>query len=197
MAAPFEAKICAPGDLASRLAQLARPLVFTNGVFDILHRGHATYLAQARERGAALLVALNSDASVRRLGKGDDRPVNMLEDRLAVIAALESVDRNLENAARTLGASEGRIFVRITLPLAQRSILAATAFAFARALGDFGVTIMIAGNIPGQTQTMAVAIYDAVQAGRNGPALVMVLIISAFTLLILFLTNRLQGEVSH
>lgn len=112
-------------------------------------------------------------------------------------AALESVDRNLENAARTLGASEGRIFVRITLPLAQRSILAATAFAFARALGDFGVTIMIAGNIPGQTQTMAVAIYDAVQAGRSGPALVMVLIISAITLLILFLTNRLQSEVSH
>lgn len=112
-------------------------------------------------------------------------------------AALENVDRNLENAARTLGASESRVFFRITLPLAQRSILAATVFAFARALGDFGVTIMIAGNIPGRTQTMAVAIYDAVQAGRSGPALAMVLIISAVTLLILFLTNRLQGEPSH
>jgi rfaE bifunctional protein nucleotidyltransferase chain/domain len=87
----FEAKICPPGELASRLPRLPRPLVFTNGCFDILHRGHVTYLAQARALGASLLVALNSDASVRRLGKGDDRPVNTLEDRLAVMAALESV----------------------------------------------------------------------------------------------------------
>ena len=115
----------------------------------------------------------------------------------AARAALESIDHNLENAARTLGASEGRIFLRITLPLARKSILAATAFAFARAMGDFGVTIMIAGNIPGRTQTMAVAIYDAVQSGRSGPALVMVMIISATTLAILYLTNRLQGDPSH
>ncbi|HZM35484.1 MAG TPA: adenylyltransferase/cytidyltransferase family protein [Burkholderiales bacterium] len=74
------------------LAALPRPLVFTNGVFDILHRGHVTYLARAREMGAALLVALNSDASTRRLGKGPDRPLNPLEDRLAVVAALASVD---------------------------------------------------------------------------------------------------------
>lgn len=74
------------------LAALPRPLVFTNGVFDILHRGHVTYLARAREMGAALLVALNSDASARRLGKGPDRPLNPLEDRLAVVAALASVD---------------------------------------------------------------------------------------------------------
>jgi rfaE bifunctional protein nucleotidyltransferase chain/domain len=66
--------------------------VFTNGVFDLLHRGHVTYLAQAREQGAALVVALNGDASVRRLGKGEGRPVNGLADRLALIAALESVD---------------------------------------------------------------------------------------------------------
>jgi D-glycero-beta-D-manno-heptose 1-phosphate adenylyltransferase len=66
--------------------------VFTNGVFDLLHRGHVTYLAQARELGAALLVALNSDASARRLGKGDGRPVNALEDRMALLAALASVD---------------------------------------------------------------------------------------------------------
>lgn len=92
MAAPaFEAKLCAPGALAARVAGLARPLVFTNGVFDILHRGHVTYLAEARALGASLVVALNSDASVRRLGKGEDRPVNPLEDRMAVAAALESV----------------------------------------------------------------------------------------------------------
>ena len=66
--------------------------MFTNGVFDLLHRGHATYLAQARELGAALVVALNSDASARGLGKGDGRPVNMLEDRMALVAALASVD---------------------------------------------------------------------------------------------------------
>ena len=87
----FEAKICAPADLQARLKSLPRPLVFTNGVFDVLHRGHVTYLAQARALGASLLVAVNSDASARRLGKGDDRPVNGLEDRLAVIAALEPV----------------------------------------------------------------------------------------------------------
>ena len=87
----FERKIIAPGELAAHLAQLPRPLVFTNGCFDILHRGHVTLLAQARELGAAMIVALNSDASVKRLGKGDDRPVNTLSDRLAVIASLECV----------------------------------------------------------------------------------------------------------
>jgi rfaE bifunctional protein nucleotidyltransferase chain/domain len=87
----FEAKIADPAVFAQRARTLARPLVFTNGVFDILHRGHVTYLAQARALGAALVVALNSDASARRLGKGEDRPINTLADRMAVIAALESV----------------------------------------------------------------------------------------------------------
>lgn len=88
----FEQKICPPEELAERLAALPRPLVFTNGCFDILHRGHVTYLAQAKAAGAFLILALNTDASVRRLGKGDDRPVNPLENRAAVAAALESVD---------------------------------------------------------------------------------------------------------
>jgi rfaE bifunctional protein nucleotidyltransferase chain/domain len=88
----FENKLCAPDKLARRLPALPRPLVFTNGVFDILHRGHVTYLAQARALGASLVVALNTDASVKRLGKGNDRPVNALEDRMAVLAALECVD---------------------------------------------------------------------------------------------------------
>lgn len=87
----FEGKIVSPDELPARLASVPRPLVFTNGCFDILHRGHVTLLAQARALGDALVVALNADASVRRLGKGDDRPVNALHDRLAVIAALESV----------------------------------------------------------------------------------------------------------
>lgn len=90
-AAPaFETKICPPQELVARIARLARPLVFTNGVFDILHRGHVTYLAQARALGASLVVAVNSDASVKRLDKGSDRPLNPLADRLAVVAALES-----------------------------------------------------------------------------------------------------------
>ena len=90
-AVAFEAKICDPAAFARRAASLARPLVFTNGVFDILHRGHVTYLAEARALGASLAVALNADASVRRLGKGEDRPINALADRMAVVAALESV----------------------------------------------------------------------------------------------------------
>jgi D-glycero-beta-D-manno-heptose 1-phosphate adenylyltransferase len=87
----FENKICKPAQLGARLAATARPLVFTNGVFDILHRGHVTYLARARALGASLLVALNSDASAKRLGKGEDRPINSLADRLALVAALEPV----------------------------------------------------------------------------------------------------------
>ena len=92
MSAPaFERKLCEPRALADRARALPRPLVFTNGVFDVLHRGHVTYLAQARALGASLVVALISAASVKRLGKGGDRPVNPLADRVAVLAALEAV----------------------------------------------------------------------------------------------------------
>jgi rfaE bifunctional protein nucleotidyltransferase chain/domain len=87
----FEKKICTRETLETRVAALPKPVVLTNGVFDILHRGHVTYLAQARALGASLVVAVNTDASVRRLGKGDDRPLNSCEDRMAVLAALESV----------------------------------------------------------------------------------------------------------
>lgn len=87
----FEKKFTTPADLAERVSLLSQPVVFTNGVFDVLHRGHVTYLAEAAALGASLIVALNSDASVRRLGKGDDRPINCLDDRMAVIAALECV----------------------------------------------------------------------------------------------------------
>jgi molybdate transport system permease protein len=84
------------------------------------------------------------------------------------------------------------VFLTVTVPLARRSIEAATALAFARALGDFGVTLMIAGNIPGKTQTASVAIYDAVQAGREQDALVLVLIVSALALVFLYTTNKLS-----
>src|ERR1700730_12146868 len=107
-------------------------------------------------------------------------------------AALESVDRSYERAARNLGASEWRLFWPVTLPLAHRSILAAVALAFARSLGEFGVTLMVAGNIPGRTQTVAVAIYDAVESGNTALARTLVLVISAVALLILTLANRLN-----
>ena len=89
----FLTKIASPQEAVSRVVQLREKgaIVFTNGVFDVLHRGHATYLAQARSLGASLVVALNTDASSKRLGKGDDRPLNKLEDRMALIAALASV----------------------------------------------------------------------------------------------------------
>src|SRR5438876_10351545 len=89
--ASFEAKICDPTRFSERARVLVRPLVFTNGVFDILHRGHVTYLAEARALGSTLLVAINGDASAKRLGKGEERPFNALADRIAVVAALESV----------------------------------------------------------------------------------------------------------
>ncbi|MDQ2734991.1 MAG: adenylyltransferase/cytidyltransferase family protein [Pseudomonadota bacterium] len=88
----FVAKLCPRAELLPRLAVLGRPLVFTNGVFDILHRGHVMYLAQARALGASLIVGLNSDASARALNKAPDRPLNGEADRACVLAALESVD---------------------------------------------------------------------------------------------------------
>ncbi len=109
-------------------------------------------------------------------------------------AAFESVDRSYERAARTLGASEWRLFWRVTLPLARRSIAAAAALAFARALGDFGVTLMIAGNIPGRTQTVAIAIYDAVESGNGAVARTLVILISAMALAILMLANRFTSN---
>ena len=87
----FAGKLATHEDLAKRIASVARPLVFTNGVFDIVHRGHVTYLDHARRLGGSLLVGVNTDASARKLNKGSDRPLNPLEDRMAVLAALESV----------------------------------------------------------------------------------------------------------
>lgn len=107
-------------------------------------------------------------------------------------AALENVDRAFERAARSLGASEWRLFWRVSIPLARRPIAAATALAFARSMGDFGATLMVAGDIPDRTQTAAIAIYDAVESGNTLLARVLVLVISILTVGIVFLANRLE-----
>ena len=109
-------------------------------------------------------------------------------------AALESVDRVYERAARNLGASNWRVFWRVSLPLARRSILAAAVLAFARSLADFGITIMIAGNIPGRTQTLAVAVYEAVEAGNGALARALALVISVLAVAILWVANRLVSK---
>lgn len=107
-------------------------------------------------------------------------------------AALESVDFACERAARSLGASEWRLFWRVSLPLAQRPIAAATVLAFARSLGDFGATLMIAGDIPGRTQTAAIAIFDAVESGNARVARVLVIVISILTASVVLMANRLE-----
>jgi molybdate transport system permease protein len=106
--------------------------------------------------------------------------------------AFEAGDRRYEKAARTLGASDWRVFWRVTLPLARRAITAATLIAFARALGDFGATLMIAGNIPDKTQTASVAIYDAVERGNTLAARILVLVLSALTISIVYAASRLE-----
>ena len=108
-------------------------------------------------------------------------------------AALELVDPRLENAARTLGASEWKVFWQVSLPLAWRGIVAGGMLAFARGMGEFGATLMIAGNIPGKTQTLALAIYDAFQAGNDEQATVLVVLTSCLCLTILVLADRLFG----
>lgn len=109
-------------------------------------------------------------------------------------AAFEAVDPQLERAARTLGISETGIFFRVTLPLAARGILAGALLAFARALGEFGATLMIAGNLPGRTQTLSVAVYAAVQAGDDATANFLVLVTSATCVLILLIAGRLVPQ---
>ena len=107
-------------------------------------------------------------------------------------AALESVDVACERAGRSLGASEWRLFWRVSLPLARRPIAAAAVLAFARSLGDFGATLMIAGDIPGRTQTAAIAIFDAVESGNTLAARVLVIVISILTAAVVLLANGLE-----
>jgi len=113
-------------------------------------------------------------------------------------AAFESVDKEFEQAARVLGISELAIFFRVTLPLAWRGILAGLLLAFARALGEFGATLMVAGSIPGKTQTLSIAIYDAVQAGQDSIANTLVIIISMVCVIILLVTKKLTtSKMEH
>jgi molybdate transport system permease protein len=107
-------------------------------------------------------------------------------------AALQSVERDYERAARSLGASEWRVFWRVSLPLVRRQIVAATVLAFARSLGDFGATLMVAGDIPHRTQTVSIAIYDAVEGGHTLAARVLVLAVSALTIAIVYTANRIE-----
>jgi molybdate transport system permease protein len=109
----------------------------------------------------------------------------------AARAALESVDHHLESAARVLGSNEAKVFFRVTLPLAWRGILAGTMLAFARAMGEFGATLMIAGSIPGKTQTVSIAIYEAVQAGRDELANFLVLLSSLVCIIVLIASENL------
>jgi molybdate transport system permease protein len=109
-------------------------------------------------------------------------------------AAIESVDRDLERASFTLGRSEWRTALEVTLPLARNGILAGLVLAFARALGEFGATLMLAGNIPGKTATMPLAIYTAVQTGESGQALVLVGLLTALSCVVLVLAERLGAR---
>ncbi|MBG7618356.1 molybdate ABC transporter permease subunit [Herbaspirillum sp. AP02] len=115
----------------------------------------------------------------------------------AARAAFESVDHQLENAARVLGVSEAGVFFRVSLPLATRGITAGVLLAFARALGEFGATLMVAGNLPGRTQTLSVAIYEAVQAGDDGAATLLVVITSITCVVLLMLAGRLVPDRSQ
>jgi molybdate transport system permease protein len=108
----------------------------------------------------------------------------------AAQVALEGVDRELEDAARTAGGSEWRVFLAVTLPLAWPGVLSGTLLAFARAMGEFGATLMVAGNIPGETQTLSIAIYDAMQAGNDAQAHALALLISVLTVGLLLLVSR-------
>ncbi|WP_158935717.1 molybdate ABC transporter permease subunit [Burkholderia sp. S171] len=110
--------------------------------------------------------------------------------------AFETVDPQFERAARTLGVSEAAVFFRVTLPLAARGILAGALLAFARALGEFGATLMIAGNLPGRTQTLSVAVYAAVQAGDDGTANILVIVTSVTCVVILLAAGRLLPQRS-
>jgi molybdate transport system permease protein len=160
--------------------------------------------------GYYLLVALGRDSTVGRAWESvTGRPITFTVTGAVVAAtvasfpfclrsaraAIEGVDRRFEEAGRAAGLPEWRVALQVSLPLARRGILAGVALAFARALGDFGATLMVAGNIPGRTRTMPIAVYDAVQAGRDADAAGLALVLSAFAVVVLVVVGRLAGRV--
>ena len=155
----FENKLCTPDALVARARALPRPLVLTNGVFDLLHRGHVTCLAQARMLGASLLVAVNDDASVRRLRKGPGRPFNCCEDRMALLAALASTDLvtsfDGDDALAIVDAVQPDIYVKggdydIATTREGRAVLARGGRAAALPFVHYTSTSRLAENIRGR-----------------------------------------------
>jgi molybdate transport system permease protein len=173
-------------DAAVTLPLVLPPTVL--GYYLLILLGREAWLGQLYERvtGSPLVFTWQGAVAAAMLHSA---PLLIKTSR----AALESVDHSYERAARSLGASEWRVFWKITLPLAWRSIFAGAALCFARSLGDFGATLMVAGNIPGRTQTVAVAIYDAVEAGNGQVARVLVIVVSVIALAILTVANRFGG----
>jgi molybdate transport system permease protein len=173
-------------DAAVTLPLVLPPTVL--GYYLLIALGHRSPIGHAIEEitGHSLVFTWEGAVVAAAIGA---LPLMVKTSRAAIIA----VDTNLEDAARTLGESELNVFWRVTMPLASRGIIAAAMLAFARALGDFGATLMVAGNIPGRTQTAAIAIFDAAQAGRDNYALVLVLILSAVALVLVYSTNKLTA----
>jgi molybdate transport system permease protein len=195
--------------LSLRVATTATVLAAVVGV------GLAYLLAKARFRGRAIVEALATLPIVLLVLLGVRSPVGrawksifghplVFTPTAAVIAgavsampfvlrtsraAIEAIDPRYEQAARTVGLPEWRVAVHVTLPLARRGLIAGVALGFARALGDFGVTAMLAGNIPGKTQTMPIAVYDAVQAGNDHRASVLSAVLGGFALVVLVAVN--------
>lgn len=163
----------------------------------------SAYGTSANSSGIFLLIAFGRDGFIGELLAGMGISV-LFTWQGAVIAAVavsfpimyrtvrgafQQIDKNITDAARTLGMSEGRIFFKIMIPIARPGIAAGTLLSFARALGEFGATMMIAGNIPGKTQTMPIAVYTAIQGGNHEAAYIWVFIIMAISFVIIFIMN--------
>ncbi|MBL8683629.1 MAG: molybdate ABC transporter permease subunit [Myxococcales bacterium] len=158
------------------------------GYYLLAALGRGTILGRAYERATGSPLTFTVEAAVLA-GVVHALPLTVRTVR----AALDAVDPTLEFAARALGATEWRVATTITLPLARRGVAAAAALSFARALGEFGVTLVIAGNIPGVTRTASIAVYEAMQAGRDAEAQALVAVLAAIAIATVVLVGRL-GE---
>ena len=194
--------------LSLRVAALATLAVITGGTYLVDSLTTLPLVLPPTVLGYYLLVLIGRNSSFGRVYEGVFGQPLVFTWQAAVIAAvlhsapiyikaartvLEGIDKQYEWAAYSLGASEWRTFARVTLPLARRGLLSLATLTFARSLGDFGVTIMVAGNIPGRTQTISVAIYDAVESGNGELARILVVLISVVGLALLWSANHLAG----